>query len=189
MPRTDELGYGLTWFWQEYYEGKYQEALERLEALPGGGLSGHTERSLMAAYVHLAMENRHLARDAFESARVFYEEEIRKRPDDYRMHSCLGIALAGLGRKEEAIRHGRRAVEIYPVSLDAFWGPEQIQSLAVIYMFVDEEEKALDQIEYLQTIPSWSTMKNYRLSPFWKTLWDHPRFIELERKYENPLVF
>ena len=180
----------MSWFWQEYLERKYRKALERLAAIPGGGVTGDdVERLLLEAYVHLAMENEGLAHEAFDSARAFYEEEVAKRPDDYRMHSCLGIALAGLGLKDEALHHGERAVELYPVSLDALAGADEIQRLAKIYVLVDEEEKALDRIEYLQTIPSHYTMNVYRLDPFWRPLWDHPRFVELEREYEDPRVF
>jgi serine/threonine-protein kinase len=189
MPETDEAGYGISWFWQEYFEGNHQEALARLEALPGSGITGNIERPLMSAYVHLDMGDEGRGHDLFDSARALYEEELRKRPDDYRVHSCLGIAFAGLGRAEDAIHHGKRGQELYPVSLDMYAGSLQNHRLAKIYMLAGKEELALDQIEYLQTIPSDYTMKSYRLEPIWRPLWDHPRFIELEREHEVPVVF
>lgn len=64
------------------------------------------------------------AREDYERARKLIEQEILERPDDYRLHSALGLVLAGLGQSSEAIREDSLAVEIYPVSRDAVFGPQ-----------------------------------------------------------------
>ena len=86
------------------------------------------------------------------------------------VHSLLGIAYAGLGRKEEAIREGKRAVELLPVSKDAIWGPGLIENLAFIYVLVGEQNAALDQIEYLLSIPSELSVPLLRIDPRWDPL-------------------
>ena len=68
-------------------------------------------------------------------------------------HIFLGLSLAYLGRKEEAIREGERAVATDPVSKDAYGGFYIQHQLARIYMLVGEPEKALDQLEPLLKIP------------------------------------
>jgi len=60
-----------------------------------------------------------LARASYDSARVILESWLQENPDDSRAHSALGIALAGLGREAEAVREGRTAVDLLPLSKDA----------------------------------------------------------------------
>ena len=52
------------------------------------------------------------ARAAFMRARAQQEEEIRAHPDDVALLAELGLIDAGLGRKEEALSEGRRAMEL-----------------------------------------------------------------------------
>ena len=64
------------------------------------------------------------ARELFEEARLALEKEIETQPEDPRYHSSLGSAYAGLGMSEQALREGERAVEVFPLSTDAFlWYP------------------------------------------------------------------
>ena len=116
------------------------------------------------------------ARVAYEAARVVLEKELEERPDDFRLHSALGLAYAGLGRKAEAIAAGKRAVEMQPVEKDAYIGPLQVKHLAVIYSRLGEPDLAVDQLENLLSIPSRTSVEILRLDPVWDPLRDHPRF-------------
>src|SRR4029453_1393900 len=72
------------------------------------------------------------ARAAFTAARTEQEKLVRANPDDSGALGILGLIDAGLGRKEEALREGRRAVELLPVEKDARSGPETVLCLARI---------------------------------------------------------
>ena len=120
------------------------------------------------------------ARASYEAARVVLERAVKDRPENWVFRSRLGIAYAGLGRKAEAIREARRGVELLPISKDAFLlGTLQVSRLAVVYTMVGEDEAALDQVEYLLSIPSHTTVWTLRLDPTWDSLRDHPRFKKL----------
>ena len=116
------------------------------------------------------------ARAALEAARIVLEEELEQRPDDFRLHSSLGLAYAGLGRKAEAIAAGKKAVEMQPVEKDAYIGPLQVEHLARIYAQLGEADLAVDQLDYLLSIPSKLSRPLLRLDPRWDPLRDHPRF-------------
>ena len=70
------------------------------------------------------------ARAAFTAARAEQEKLVRAHPDDAGALCVLGLIDAALGRKEEALREGRRAVELLPVEKDAISGGRMIASLA-----------------------------------------------------------
>jgi tetratricopeptide (TPR) repeat protein len=109
---------------------------------------------------------------------------MKKRPQDHRIHSTVGLVYAALGRKEDALREGKLAMEMYPVSKDALLGPAYVNTYAEILVRVGEYEEALEKIEYLLSIPqaniSVPTLQN---DPQWEPLRNHPRFKQIIEKY------
>jgi tetratricopeptide (TPR) repeat protein len=114
-----------------------------------------------------------------EKARKAYEEQLRAAPNDPGRHVALGLALAYLGRKEEAIREGERGVALVPVSKDADQGPYYQHQLARIYMLVGEPEKALDQLEPLLKMPYFLSPGWLKIDPNFDPLRKNPRFQKL----------
>jgi tetratricopeptide (TPR) repeat protein len=114
-----------------------------------------------------------------EETKKASEEELRPAPNDSQRHVFLGLALAYLGRKEEAIREGERGVALLPVSKDARNGPYVQHQLARIYMLVGEPEKALDQLEPLLKIPYYLSPGWLKIDPNFDPLRKNPRFQKL----------
>jgi len=83
---------------------------------------------------------------------------------------------AGLGRKDDAIREGRRAIELVPVSKDAIDGADFILNLAVIYAWTGEKDLALEQLNKVSKLPYAPSYGDLRLSPEWDPLRGDPRF-------------
>ncbi len=114
-----------------------------------------------------------------EEAKKAFEEQLRATPDDAEQHAALGLSFAYLGRKEEAIREGLRAVELIPVAKDAVDGPALQHQLARIYILVGEPEKALDQLEPLLKIPYYLSPGWIKIDPNFDPLRNNPRFQKL----------
>ena len=130
------------------------------------------------------MNKKQLAKKYYDESRGILESKIQQRPEHARFHSSLGIAYAGLGRKEDAIREGKLAVELLPVTKDAWKGLYRIADLARVYVMVDEYDKAIDQLEFLLSRPGVLSIPLLRLDPTWNPLRNHPRFknlVELKR--------
>ena len=95
-----------------------------------------------------------------EIARAEIEQQLEGVPQEAQRRAALGISLAYLGRKAEAIREAERAVASLPTSRDAHFGPYVQHQLVRVYILTGENEKALDKLEPLLKIP-------YHLSPAW----------------------
>ena len=103
--------------------------------------------------------------------------QLKERPTDFRLHASLGLAHALLGEKEPAVRHAERAVELHPVSRDAFEGPEVLFGLASTYAYLGQVDQALDTLEELAGVPNARDLAD--LGPFFDGIRRHPRFRRL----------
>jgi tetratricopeptide (TPR) repeat protein len=151
-----------------------------VDAIRPSSFDGDTARyHLLLAEAWAYRGDRAAERAHGDSARVLLEREVRDRPDDAKLLARAGLAYARSGRKAEAIRAGRRAAALLPMSLDAYSGPFVMTRLAEIYTLVNEPEHALDTLEPLLTIPSWISPAELRSDPTWVPLRTHPRFADL----------
>jgi tetratricopeptide (TPR) repeat protein len=116
------------------------------------------------------------ARAAFTAARAQQEKLVRAQPDYAPALAALGLIDAGLGRRDDALQEGRRAVELLPVERDAFGGSDMIQVFSVICAWTGEKELALQQLTVLTQIPSSLTYGRLKLHPFWDPLHGDSRF-------------
>jgi serine/threonine protein kinase/tetratricopeptide (TPR) repeat protein len=116
------------------------------------------------------------ARVYADSARVGFEETLRATPEDPGRQAALGLALAYLGRKAEAMKAGERAVALLPLSGDGYTGPYFQHLLVRIYLLVGEPDKALDRLEPLLRIPYYLSPAWLRIDPTFDSLRKLPRF-------------
>jgi TolB-like protein/DNA-binding winged helix-turn-helix (wHTH) protein/Tfp pilus assembly protein PilF len=113
------------------------------------------------------------------------EKRVRDNPDAAERHGNLGLLYAYMQRKDDAIREGRRAIELEPESQNAFHGAIHAANLALIYALVGEPDQAITLIERLLSTPGPiqcsdfphnMTLADLRLRWEWDTLRDNPRF-------------
>jgi TolB-like protein/Flp pilus assembly protein TadD len=113
---------------------------------------------------------------AFAAARKETEEIVQKEPDFAAALSLLGVIDAGLGRKEEALREGRRACEMLPISKDAITGVALAVNQAQIYAWTGEKDLAIEQIKAIEQVPNQLSYGLLKLHPYWDSLRGDPRF-------------
>jgi TolB-like protein/class 3 adenylate cyclase/predicted Zn-dependent protease len=116
------------------------------------------------------------AHNAFTAARRELEQLLEKQPDFAAALSLLGVIDAGLGRKDEAIREGRRACELLPISKDAIAGAACAVNLAQIYAWTGEKDLAIQQIDAVERVPNDLSYGRLKLHPYWDSLRGDPRF-------------
>ncbi|MGI9087676.1 MAG: protein kinase domain-containing protein [Chthoniobacterales bacterium] len=119
------------------------------------------------------------SRSSFEEARRLAMVALAKRPDSPAILSELGAIDAGLGRKEDALREGHRAVELLPIFTDAVEGPMMALMLAEVYVWTGEHDKALITLGELVKIPFGESFGDLKFNPMWDDLRGDPRFDQL----------
>jgi TolB-like protein/Tfp pilus assembly protein PilF len=128
-----------------------------------------------AAIVHMASDAGKTG-SAFVAARAEQEKIIQAQPNYGPALCVLGLIDAGLGRKEEALREGWRAVELLPVKKDAVGGAEIVKYLAIIAAWVDDKDLACEQLASVTRQPSPISYGQLKLLPFWDPLRGDSRF-------------
>jgi TolB-like protein/Tfp pilus assembly protein PilF len=119
------------------------------------------------------------ARSAFTAARVEQEKIVQAQPNYGHALCVLGLIDAGLGRKEEALREGRRAVELLPMEKDAPDGADLVKYLAMIAAWIGDKDFACEQLAIAIRGPSNLSYGQLKLLPFWDPLRGDPRFEQI----------
>src|SRR5262249_37632315 len=167
---------------------KFPEALQVVQQFSGETLANSTTaprpKTLLEGQLYLYQGDKEKARAAFEHARPVAERLGREAPQKPTRHGPLGLVLAALGKKEEAINEGKRAVELLPESQDAFDGPQATESLALIYAWTGEFDEAFRLLDHLLAIPNFNlSVPLLKLDPVWDPLRGDPRFQALIEKH------
>ena len=134
---------------------------------------------LISAELDLREEREEEAAYHYNSVRSLLEPMAERQALPGYLHSLLGLAYAGLGMKEEAVREGEVAVEMLPVSRDALSGTYQVERLAQIYVRIGMYDSAISQIDFLLSAPSRVSRPILRLDPIWHPLRNLRQYKEL----------
>jgi serine/threonine protein kinase/TolB-like protein/Flp pilus assembly protein TadD len=153
-----------------------KDALNAFGEIPLTDYAVHSNRQLMEGVIARMTNDDETARAAFTVARVEQEKAVKAQPNYGPPLCVLGLIDAGLGRKEDALREGRRAVELLPVRKDAINGPLMIAYLAMIAAWVGEKDLACEQLAIAVRSPSTLSYGQLKLLPFWDPLRKDPCF-------------
>jgi TolB-like protein len=169
------------WLFCALAERDAAAATEALSALPDkeilpDGAHIYFPRAFAEGVIARMANDEHKAQMAFAAARAEQEKIVQAQPD-YSYPLCvLGVIDAALGRKEEALREGRRAVQLLPVEKDALDGKFLIKNLAIIAAWVGEKDLACEQLAILIRPPTGVRYGVLKLMPFWDPLRGEPCF-------------
>lgn len=171
----------------KYLQRKYDEAAQALLDSPRDVFEGEggvpVPKSFLLGVTYWAAHDASKARANLQSSLGAMEEVVRASPQSAVHHIAIGQAYALLGRSDEAVREGRRAVELLPESLDALNGPDVTIGLAEIYAMMGDADAALPLIEHSLSAKVGMTVHRLRLDAFWDPIRNDPRFRALIEKY------
>ena len=152
------------------------------------GDSVHFNRPFIEGVLARMANDAGKAQAAFTAARAEQEKIVQAQPSFAQELVFLGLIDAGLGRKEQALREGRRASELLPVEKDAIEGVVVAEYFAVIAAWVGDKDLALGQLASVIRRPSDLSYGNLKLLPFWDPLRGDPRFERIVEEAKQPVA-
>jgi TolB-like protein/class 3 adenylate cyclase/Flp pilus assembly protein TadD len=182
----------LARFQLKLFQRKYDEALQVLNKsslnifFTWSYRGDYLPKSFLLAEAYGLMNDRARARSSFSEAQRIVEAAVRENPTDPRRHAVLGKIFARLGRKEDAVREGKRAVELLPETKDALEGPKIILALAEIYTALGDLDSAFPLLEHSLSSPAGINVPLLKLDPVWDPIRSDPRFEKLLAKFASP---
>ena len=167
------------WLRGSLCERDFDAALRALAALPTAGCYQDTipfPRAWCEGVVAQMRGDKAAAHAAFTITRAEAAKLVAEQPDYPEGLCMLGMADAALGHKDDAIREGRRAVELLPVTKDSLVGVLLVQNLALIYAWTGEKDLACEQLAIAAKLPGFLSYGELRLHPHWDPLRGDQRF-------------
>jgi tetratricopeptide (TPR) repeat protein len=153
-----------------------RNALDAFGEIPLTDYAVHLNRPLMEGIIARMSNDDSKTRAGFAAACAEQEKIVQAEPNYGPTLCVLGLIDAALGRKEEALREGRRAVELLPVEKDGINGPLMIEYLAMIAAWVGDKDLACEQLAIVTNRPSPVSYGQLKRLPFWDSLRGDPRF-------------
>jgi TolB-like protein len=165
---------GIWWirFTTALYLRDYDAANRVIAATPAK-FTTYDAQSWADGQIARARGDNQKAQSVFAAARKWLDAAWEKHCGYF---AFAGGLDAGLGRKEEAIREARRAVDLMPIAKDSYNGPELVANLALVYAWTGERDRALEQLEIVATIPTGPSYGDLKFNPCWDDLRGDPRF-------------
>jgi len=167
----------------DIYDGKYEEALKNLSLIKSNQFQRQRPKYLYYAFIYGFINNHESEHSYYDSARILLEKKIIEMPKEPSLYSALSIAYAGLNLDDRAIKTIKKATELMPLSKDAWDGTYFVEDLALIYVMLGKYPEALEQIQYLLSIPGNLSIKILELDPKWAPLKNQPEFKKILEKY------
>ena len=156
-PAAAKSWLAVDWLYCALAERDAAAAREALSALDDSeiGLGDQVQfnRAFVEGLIARMTNDEGKAQLAFTTARTQQEKVVQAQPDFGPAWCVLGMIDAGLGRKEEALREGRRAIDLLPMEKDAKVGHYLVRYFAVIAAWVGEKDLACEQLAILLRPP------------------------------------
>jgi serine/threonine-protein kinase len=153
-----------------------EAALEALGENTFGNDAVQLSRTFGEGLLARMMNDQVKARAAFTAARTEQEKRVQAQPNYGPALCVLGLIDAGLGRKEEALREGQRAVELLPVGKDSVNGMRIMETFAIIAAWVGEKDLACERLATATRLPGYLSYGQLKLLPWWDPLRGDPHF-------------
>jgi serine/threonine protein kinase/tetratricopeptide (TPR) repeat protein len=145
-------------------------------------------RSFVEGLVARMTKDEGTAQSAFIAARAEQQKVVQTEPNDSQELGLLGLIDAYLGRKEEALREGRGAVQLVPMEKDPIEGVRRVANLAMIAAWVGDKDLAVEQLESIIRRPSPLSYGGLKLFPWWDPLRGDPRFEKILDEAKQPVA-
>lgn len=165
-----------------FLERDYEQALQFMNSLSDDPISFQNfyyTKHLQLGLIYSAMGDNESAVRHFALERDHLASKITEAENDYRLYCSLGIACAGLGLKEEAIRAGEKAIDLLGFRKDALVGVNQEMAMVRILVMTGDYDEAMTRLENVIGRHGYVTSEGLRIDPFWDPVRNNQKFQEI----------
>ena len=163
----------------EWFDGRYDRALDLIGSMDQAGSwmppNFRFPAGVAAGQIYESMGRHDKARAGYAAAAAALEQRRQVTPDDYQIEAAMGLAMAGLGRRDEAVRHAKRSLELLPNN-DAALRPLYLYLLAQVESRTGDQAAALTTLETLFSVPGFYNEHWVRREPWFAALRADPAF-------------
>jgi tetratricopeptide (TPR) repeat protein len=179
----------LLHWWSRDFAGAIKVARENSDDDWSDQVNVALPRMLYVAWALEAAGDKAAAADTYAQVQKTVNARLQQQPDRAELHLALGFADAGLGLKADAVRAGRRAADLLPVTRDALSGAAVEVYLAQVHVRTGDNDTALDLLRQAVQHPSGGFLSPalLKLDPNWDSIRNDPRFAQLLKLGEGPI--
>ena len=165
----------------EWFDGRYERALALIQQMdPAGAWLPANFRfpaAIAMGQVYESMGQQDRARNSFADALRALQAVAAQRPGDYQAHAGIGLAAAGLRQADLAVRHGRLAVELLPVSKNAVAAPVLAYLLSTVYARLGQHDEAFATLDGMFAAASFYSERWIERDPWFASLRSDPAYV------------
>ena len=165
----------------EWFDGRYERALALIQQMDAAGAwlpaNFRFPTAIAMGQVYESMGQHDRARESFAKALETLQAAAAQRPDDYQIHAGVGLAAAGLRQADIAVRHGRRAVELLPVSKNAVSAPVFVYLLSTIHARLGQHAEAFAALDGMFEAASFYSERWIERDPWFASLRSDPAYV------------
>jgi len=143
--------------------------------------------SFWRGFSALVQGDREKARSFLNEARRTYEARVLERAEYAEALATLATINAFSGQRDDALRQVRQAVELMPMDRDPIAGIDHLIAMAMIYAWIGERDKAIEQLMAIAKLAHSPTAGELRLNPWWDPLREDPRFAQVLVEAAKPV--
>lgn len=161
---------------------RYPEALQAAQSVDDAALQKTdvvATKYLTIGQALLGMGDQAGARGAFAKVKEIQAARVAAAPSSPDARAILALALAFLGEREAALSEMQRAIDLLPVSKDAFHGPDILEVAAHVYAALTDADRAFQALRELAKVPNPTSPELLRLDPGYDPIRNDPRFAEI----------
>ncbi|MFO7658927.1 MAG: helix-turn-helix domain-containing protein [Bacteroidales bacterium] len=167
----------------EFLTRKLSNAIQSALQIPGEDFlfqSFALSKNLELGLIYHCSNNPSKAKEHFSFARNYFLEKLKDSENDWRLYSCLSIACAGLGLREEALEAIAKAEKLQNLKIDGFAGLDPQPNLITALILLHEYEEALLRLDQVVGYSGYLiTVEHLKLHPVWDPVRGHQKFKEI----------
>ena len=171
----------------ETFQDKATKTVKNPRVIKNFNPYGTGAYNLRLGIARRALGEKEKALAAFTASEEGFRGWLRRYPEEAAALGRLPLALAGQGRRDDALREIENAIAIFPLTRDPLSAVEIRDYVANAYSWTGDRTLALELLQKIVALPGGPTAGDLKLNPRWDDLREDPRLNDLIAEAAKPI--